>query len=65
MQLEQKQVFLRKLVASEGKVIISKKLNEEGKPELISKEIYLGKYTTEDEFEEVNESLYTEDKKEE
>lgn len=60
MQIEQKEVILRKLIANEGKVIVSKKLNEEGKPELISKEIYLGKYTTEDEFEEVDENLYKE-----
>lgn len=60
MQIEQKEVILRKLIANEGKVIVSKKLNEEGNPELISKEIYLGKYTTEDEFEEVDENLYKE-----
>ena len=60
MQVEEKQVILRKLVASEGKVIISKELNEEGKPTLVSKEVYLGNGTNEDEFEEVDEELYKE-----
>ena len=60
MQVEEKQVILRKLVASEGKVIISKELNEENKPTLISKEVYLGNGTSENEFEEVDEKLYEE-----
>ena len=32
MQLQEKQVTLRKLVASEGKILVSKTLDEEGNP---------------------------------
>ena len=58
MKLEEKQVTLRKIIASQGKVIISKQINEEGKPNLVSKEVYLGEGTSEDEFEEVDEKCY-------
>lgn len=60
MQIEEKQVTLRKLTANEGKVIISKKLDEENKPNIISKEIYLGIYDNEDNYEEVDENIYNE-----
>jgi hypothetical protein len=55
MKLEEKQVTLRKLVASEGKVIVSKTLNEEGNPTVRAKEIYLAVGSNEDDFEEVDE----------
>ena len=55
MKLEEKQVILRKLVASEGKIIVSKTLDEEGKPTVRTKEIYLAVGTSEDDFEEIEE----------
>lgn len=55
MILEEKQVVLRKLVASEGKVIISKEKDEEGKPTLVTKELYLAVNDSEDNYEEVDE----------
>lgn len=58
MQLEEKQVLLRKLTASEGKVIISKELDENNKPKVISKEIYLGNVDSEENYEEVDEKIY-------
>lgn len=63
MQLEEKQVVLRKWVASEGKVIVSKTKDEEtGIPTVITKEIYLAVGSSENDFEEVDENLYKEDK---
>lgn len=53
MKLEEKQVTLRKLVASEGKIIISKTLDEEGNPTVKAKEIYLAVGASADDFEEV------------
>lgn len=61
MQLEKKQVLLRKLTASEGKVLISKELDENNKPKVISKEIYLGNVDNEKNYEEVDENLYKEE----
>lgn len=62
MRLEEKQVTLRKLVAAEGKVIVSKTKDEEtGIPTVISKEIYLAVGANEDDFEEVDEKLYKEE----
>lgn len=55
MKLEEKQVTLRKLVASEGKIIVSKTLDEEGQPTVKAKEIYLAVGASEDDFEEVDE----------
>ena len=49
-------ITLRKLVADENKILISKKLNEFGNPTVVSKEIYLGKEANEDEFMEINEA---------
>lgn len=57
MILEEKQVTLRKLVASEGKIIVSKELDEEGNPIVQAKEIYLAKGATEDDFEEIDEII--------
>lgn len=61
MKLESEQVTLRKLTASEGKIIVSKemKIDEETgeeKPVVKSKEIYLGKYDSEDNYVEIDES---------
>lgn len=60
MKLESEPVILRKLIASEGKIIISKetKIDEEtGKevPVVKSKEIYLGKYDSEENYIEIDE----------
>lgn len=55
MKLEEKQVTLRKLVASEGKIIVSKTLDEEGNPTVKAKEVYLAVGASEDDFEEVDE----------
>lgn len=54
MILEEKQVTLRKLVASEGKVLVSKTLDEEGNPTVRAKEIYLAIGGSEDDFMEVD-----------
>ena len=56
MKLEEKQVTLRKLVASEGKVIVSKTLDEEGNPTVRTKEVYLAVGASEDDFEEIDEN---------
>ena len=56
MILEEKQVILRKLVASEGKIIISKQLDEEGNPTVKSKVVYLADGANENDFQEVDES---------
>lgn len=56
MKVEEKQVTLRKLVASEGKILVSKTLDEEGNPTVKAKEIYLAVGASEDDFEEVDET---------
>ncbi len=60
MELKEEQVTLRKLTASAGKIIISKetKIDEEtGEevPVVKSKEIYLGKFDSEDNYIEIDE----------
>ena len=55
MILEGKKVTLRKLVASEGKVFVSKELDEEGTPTVKSKEVYLAENGNEEDFIEVDE----------
>lgn len=60
MKLEEKQVTLRKLVASEGKTIISKQLDEEGNPTVMSKVVFLAEGANENDFEEVDEYENTE-----
>lgn len=60
MQIEEKQVTLRKLVASKGKILISKTLDEEGNPTVKSKEIYLATGASADDFEEVDEKTVEE-----
>ena len=59
MKIEEKQVTLRKLVASEGKILVSKSLDEDGKPTVRAKEAYLAVGAKEDDFEEIDD---TEDK---
>ena len=55
MKLEEKQVTLRKLVASDGKIIVSKTLDEDGKPSITAKELYLGNGDSENNYEEIDE----------
>lgn len=55
MEVQEKQVILRKLTASEGKILVSKSLDEEGKPVVKAKEIYLAVGDTEDNYEEIDE----------
>lgn len=57
MQIEEKQVTLRKLVASEGKILISKTVDEEGNPTVKSKEIYLANGASANDFEEIDEII--------
>lgn len=56
MEIKETKVTLRKLVADENKVLISKTLNEFGNPSVIAKEIYLGNGSSELDFEEIIES---------
>lgn len=55
MEVQEKQVILRKLVASKGKVIVSKTVDEEGKPTVQAKELYLGVGDSADNYEEIDE----------
>ena len=56
MILEEKQVTLRKLIASEGKILASKTLDEEtGEPTVKTKEIYLAVGANENDFIEIDE----------
>jgi ABC-type multidrug transport system ATPase subunit len=55
MILEENKVILRKLVASEGKIIVSKTLDEEGNPTVKSKIIYLAQGANVHDFLEVDE----------
>ena len=55
MQIQEKQVILRKLVASDGKMLVSKALDEDGNPTVRSKEIYLACGASENDFEEIDE----------
>lgn len=61
MELQEKNVKLRKLTAEEGKVIISKetKIKEDGQevPVVKSKEIYLGENDSEDNYLEIDEKI--------
>lgn len=57
MLIENKQVTLRKLVASEGKILVSKTLGEDGKPTIQSKVIYLANAAKVEDFEEVDENF--------
>lgn len=55
MQIQEEEVTLRKLIASEGKVIVSKTKNEEGNYVVKAKEVYLAKGQDINDFEEINE----------
>lgn len=55
MRIEEKQVILRKLVASEGKILVSKTVDEEGNPTVKAKEIYLAEGASENDFLEIEE----------
>lgn len=55
MEIQTQEVILRKLIASEGKIIVSKTKDEDGKPSISAKEVYLAKGASEDDFEEVDE----------
>ena len=55
MKKIEQNVVLRKLVADDNKVLISKELNEFGNPAIVTKELYLAKEANEDEFIEINE----------
>lgn len=56
MQIQEQEVVLRKLIAGEGKVIISKSVDEEGNPVIKAKEIYIPENANIDDFEEVDEA---------
>ena len=56
MKTEKIVVTLTKLVASEGKVMVSKTLDEEGNPTVRAKEVYLAVGASENDFEEVDEN---------
>ena len=59
MELQEKKVTLRKLIAEEGKVIISKETQTDENgievPVVKAKEIYLGKEDSEENYIEVEE----------
>lgn len=55
MQIQTQEVTLRKLIASEGKIIISKSKDEEGNPVVKAKEIYLAEGASLNDFEEIDE----------
>lgn len=55
MKKIEEKVMLRQLVAEDGKIIISRNLNEFGNPVVVSKHIYLGKEDLEDNYLEINE----------
>ena len=54
-EIQEKQVILRKLVASEGKILVSKTFDDDGNPTVRSKEIYLANGASENDFEEIDE----------
>lgn len=53
MKLEEKQITLRKLVASEGNMLVSKSKDEEGNYVVKAKEIYLANGDSEENYEEI------------
>ena len=55
MQLQEEKVTLRKLVAANGKVIVSKTLDEDGNHVIKTKEVYLAKGQDINDFEEIDE----------
>lgn len=55
MKIQTQEVTLRKLIASKGKVIVSKSRDEDDNPVIIAKEVYLAEGASEDDFEEIDE----------
>jgi hypothetical protein len=55
MNIEEKQVVLRKLTASNGKILVSKSLDEKGNPVVKSKEIYLAVGDNAENYKEIDE----------
>lgn len=55
MRIQTQEVTLRKLIASKGKVIVSKSRDEDDNPVITAKEIYLAEGASEDDFEEIDE----------
>lgn len=55
MQIQEEEVTLRKLIASDGKVIVSKTKDEEGNYVVRAKEVYLAEGASENDFEEIEE----------
>lgn len=54
MKIEQKEVILRKLIASEGKILVSKNKDDEGNYLVKCKEMYLGDADDENNYEEID-----------
>ena len=55
MRIQTQEVTLRKLIATKGKVIVSKSRDEDDNPVIIAKEVYLAEGASEDDFEEIDE----------
>lgn len=60
MEVQEKNVLLRKLTAGEGKIIVSKETEKDEMgndvPIVKAKEIYLGKEDSQENYEEIEES---------
>ena len=57
MELQEKQVTLRKLVASEGKILVSKSVDEDGLPVVKATELYLAEGDSTDNYEEIDKEV--------
>lgn len=57
MEIQKKQVELRKLVASEGKILVSKSVDDKGDYVVKSKEIYLANGDNENNYIEIDEII--------
>lgn len=56
MEVHEKQVTLTKIIASEGKILVSKSKDKEGKYVVKAKEIYLAVGDSADNYEEIDET---------
>lgn len=54
MNIQETPVVLRKITAAEGKIIISKSVDDSGNPVIKSKEIYLPENANIEDFEEID-----------
>jgi len=54
MNIQETPVVLRKITAAEGKIIISKSVDDNGNPVIKSKEIYLPENANIEDFEEID-----------